>query len=68
MYAVFGPDADIVVGDEDTQPLETPIIAPIKTKNFENVEKTLPQTTYSFRYLASLMDHPQFVRNVVLLG
>ena len=36
----------VLVHDEDTQPLETPIIAPVRTKNFDLVEKTPPVTTY----------------------
>ncbi len=50
------------------QPLETPIIAPLKTKLFEEVERELPPTTFSFEYLTGLMDHPTLIRNVALLG
>lgn len=62
------PDAEVLVQDEDTQPLETPIIAPIKTKKFAHVETELPETTYDLRFLAGLMDHPHMIRNVALLG
>lgn len=66
--AAVYPDAEIIVGDEDTQPLETPIIAPIKTKCFSMVETKLPDTTFDFKFLAGLMDHPHLIRNVCLLG
>ncbi len=46
------PGAEIIVGDEDTQPLETPIIAPIKAKTYSQVEKKLPSTTFDFKFLA----------------
>mmetsp|Transcript_18041 Transcript_18041/g.34206 ORF Transcript_18041/g.34206 Transcript_18041/m.34206 type:complete len:985 (-) Transcript_18041:241-3195(-) len=62
------PEAEVLVEDEDTQPLETPIIAPVKNKQFMHVEKTLPQTTFNFKYLAGLMDHPNLIRNVALIG
>ncbi len=62
------PDAEILIEEEDTQPLETPIIAPIKTKTYEEVEQEVPQTTFSFEYMTGLMDHPTFVRNISLVG
>lgn len=62
------PEAEVLVQDEDTQPLETPIIAPIKVKKFALVEKTLPETTFSFKFLAGMMDHPDLIRNVAFIG
>ncbi len=54
--------------DEDTQPIETPIIASAKTKAFAAVEHGLPETTFDFRFLAGVMDHPNLIRNVAILG
>jgi hypothetical protein len=51
--AVYGAETEIVVGDEDTQPLETPIIAPVKTKQFEYVEPTMPRTSFDFKCAAA---------------
>lgn len=62
------PDAEVRVEDEDTQPLETPIVAPVRTKRFALVESTLPQTTFDFKFLAGLMDHPTLVRHIALIG
>lgn len=65
---VFGEEAEILIQDEDTQPLETPIIAPIKAKNFAIVEKELPKTSFDYKFLAGLMDHPHLIRNMCLIG
>jgi U5 small nuclear ribonucleoprotein component len=65
---VYGADAEIVVAEEDTQALETPIIAPMKTKVFSHVEKSLPETTFDFQYMAGMMDHPNFIRHVAVAG
>jgi len=62
------PEAEVLVQEEDTQPLETPIIAPVKTKKFMLVERELPPTNFDFRFLCGLMDHPVMIRNVCLLG
>ena len=40
--------------DEDTQPLEKPIIAPIRTKNFDHVEKKIPTNPYSTVFMHEL--------------
>jgi U5 small nuclear ribonucleoprotein component len=44
---VFGKEVEAMVQDEDTQPLTEPIIAPIKIKKFQIVEKDSPATCYS---------------------
>lgn len=43
-YQVY-PDAEVLVQDEDAQPIEEPIIAPIRTKVFSVLEKEIPATT-----------------------
>jgi len=62
------PDAETLVQEEDTQPLTVPIIAPIKTKKFEQTEQTLPQTTYGKDFLVDLLNYPDLVRNITLAG
>ena len=62
------PGAEILVEEEDTQPLETPLVAPVKTKTYEAVEHELPATTFSFEYMTGLMDHPTFARNLAVVG
>jgi hypothetical protein len=43
---VYGPDVEIIVHEEDTQPLTQPIIAPVKKRKFALPEQDLPETTY----------------------
>mmetsp|Transcript_23381 Transcript_23381/g.53954 ORF Transcript_23381/g.53954 Transcript_23381/m.53954 type:complete len:979 (-) Transcript_23381:222-3158(-) len=71
----YYPDADEVYGDaetlvqmEDTQPLTDPIIAPVQSKNFDLLEKKMPDTTFDFNFLAGMMDKPNLVRNVCFVG
>jgi hypothetical protein len=56
------------VQDEDTQPLSEPIIAAVKSKNFEILEKEIPKTLFNPEFLVGLMDHPQLVRNLAFVG
>ncbi|GAB5361489.1 hypothetical protein AAMO2058_000717600 [Amorphochlora amoebiformis] len=62
------PEAEVLVEDEDTQPLETPIIAPVKNKQFSHVEKKLPSTSFDMKFLAGMMDHPNLIRNIAFIG
>ena len=66
--AVVYPGAEVLVEEEDTQPLETPLVRPIKHVLFEDVENRMPETSFSFEYLAGLMDHPGLVRHVAIAG
>jgi len=65
---VYGADAEIVVGEEDTQALETPLIATGKGRVFAHQEATIPPTTFNYAYAAGLMDHPAFLRHVAIAG
>lgn len=60
--------AETLVEDEDTQPLTEPIIAPIKTKDFDVIEKEVPVTSFSYDFLAGLMYKPELIRHVCFLG
>ncbi|KAG6613343.1 U5 small nuclear ribonucleoprotein component [Phytophthora cinnamomi] len=64
---VYG-DAETLVMEEDAQSIETPIIEPVRTKSFSVLEQKVSTTTYSTQFLASLMDHPQLVRHVAVVG
>ena len=66
-HEVYG-DAEVLVMEEDAQPIETPIIAAVKVKNFSVLEKQVPKTTYSTEFITSLMQNPKLVRNVAVLG
>eukprot|EP00741_Cyanophora_paradoxa_P015747 tig00020904_g15202.t1 len=65
---LYGPSVETMVQDEDTQPLEVPIIAPVKTKNFELLEKQMPITTFTKEFLVSLTDYPDRMRNIAFVG
>lgn len=65
---VFGPDVETIVQEEDNQPLDTPLIAPIKRKKFQLKEQQLPETVYNMEFLADLMDTSSLIRNVALIG
>lgn len=65
---VYGAEVETVVHEEDAQPLTEPIIAPVVKKKFALVEQELPATTYEIEYLADMMDNPDLIRNVALVG
>jgi U5 small nuclear ribonucleoprotein component len=44
---VFGPEVETIVQEEDTQPLDKPLVAPIKKKKFQLKEQDLPETVYN---------------------
>ncbi|KAJ4438891.1 U5 small nuclear ribonucleoprotein component [Periplaneta americana] len=65
---VFGPEVETIVQEEDNQPLDKPLIAPIKKKKFQLKEQDLPETVYNMEFLADMMDNPNLIRNVALIG
>ena len=66
--SVYGDDVEIQIEEEDTQPLEVPIIAPLKERCFELIEESLPSTTFNWSFLTSLMDSTSLIRNIGFLG
>ncbi len=64
----YGADVEILVEEEDAQPLSEPIVQPIKVRNFAVKEKDLPVTRYEKSFMLDLMDHPSMIRNVVVAG
>ena len=45
LFQVFPEGTETVIGDEDTQPLEEPIVAPAERKSFAAKDKS-PVTTF----------------------
>lgn len=43
---VYGPDVETIVQEEDAQPLDKPLIEPVKKMKFQLKEQNLPETTY----------------------
>ena len=62
------PGVETLIMEEDAQPITQPIIEPIKSKNFDVVEKEIPVTSFGFDFLASMMNKPELIRNVGILG
>ena len=52
--------------EEDIQPLTEPIISTNKTKNFDIVEKTIPNTTFDWIFFKDMMNNTELIRNVIL--
>ncbi|XP_055551768.1 116 kDa U5 small nuclear ribonucleoprotein component [Wyeomyia smithii] len=65
---VYGEEVETIVQEEDAQPLDKPIIEPVKKVKFQIKEQELPDTTYNMEFLADLMDTPTLIRNVALVG
>ncbi|XP_013099723.1 116 kDa U5 small nuclear ribonucleoprotein component [Stomoxys calcitrans] len=65
---VYGPDVETIVQEEDAQPLDKPLIEPVKKLKFQIKEQELPETTYNMEFMADLMDTPPLIRNVALIG
>lgn len=59
---VYGPETETLVMEEDAQPLEVPIVAPVVKKRFESQEKEPMKTTWSNEFMAVLMSNPELVR------
>lgn len=62
------PGVETLIMEEDAQPITQPIIEPIKSKNFDTIQKEIPETTFSFEFLASMMGKPELIRNVGIIG
>jgi len=43
---IYGPDVETIVQEEDAQPLDKPLIEPVKKMKFQIKEQQLPETTY----------------------
>ncbi|RWW27357.1 hypothetical protein GW17_00008209 [Ensete ventricosum] len=64
---VYGEGVETLVMDEDEQPLEQPIIKPVRTLKFEVGVKDW-STYVSTEFLLGLASNPSLVRNVALVG
>lgn len=65
------PNVEVLVQEEDTQPLDKPIIDPVKGRSLyadAAADSAPPRTSFDLKYLTGLMDHPRFTRNVAVVG
>ena len=65
---VYGEDVETLVQEEDTQPLSQPIVEPEKVRSFAVEEKGLPNTRFDRAFMMQLMQFPEMVRNVAIVG
>ncbi|XP_055377484.1 116 kDa U5 small nuclear ribonucleoprotein component [Condylostylus longicornis] len=65
---VYGPDVETIVQEEDAQPLDKPLIEPVKKIKFQLKQQDLPETVFEMEFMADLMDTPPLIRNVALVG
>uniref|UniRef100_A0A383VQF5 SNU114 homolog n=1 Tax=Tetradesmus obliquus TaxID=3088 RepID=A0A383VQF5_TETOB len=64
----YGAETETLVMEEDAQPLETPIIAPVIRKRHEKLLEAPLATHYSGEFLAALSSNPELIRNVAVVG
>ena len=65
---VYGDETEINVEEEDSQPIEEPIIAPVKSKKFDMLETEMPTVMYTREFATGLAGSPTLVRNIALCG
>jgi U5 small nuclear ribonucleoprotein component len=66
---VYGAGTETLVMDEDAQPLEEPIIAPLRHKKVEVRDANVPQmSNVSETYLLDMLRNPNLTRNVAVCG
>ena len=65
---VYGEDVEVMVQEEDAQPLSVPIIAPVEQKKFQVQEADLPEVFYSREFMTDLLSFPEAIRNIAFAG
>lgn len=68
---VFGPDTEVLIEEEDAQPITEPLIAPIieVSSGLYEKEHSVPQANYSRAYLTTaILPTPVLLRNIALVG
>lgn len=65
---VYGRDVETLVQEEDTQSLAQPIIAPVEKKKYTVQEEDLPNVFFKREFMTDLMNFPEQVRNVAIVG
>ncbi|KAK1068633.1 hypothetical protein LTR74_005504 [Friedmanniomyces endolithicus] len=65
---LYGPDVETLVQEEDTQTLQQPIVAPVEHKKFSVEEEGLPKVWFDRGFMSDLMQFPEQVRNIALVG
>lgn len=69
--AVFGPDTEVLIEEEDAQPITQPIVEPKVefSSSFSESKESEPVPKYSLEYLAAgVLSVPALVRNIAFIG
>lgn len=65
-------DVEIIVQEEDTEPITQPIVKPIVVKRFSHHasadKHSIPRTTFDFEFLHKLMEQDHAIRNFAFIG
>ena len=59
------PGVETMIQEEDTQAIHEPIVGTEKSKDFDLVEKIIPETTYNYEFMRFIMNNPELIRNVI---
>ena len=66
---IYGPDVQMVYQQEDTQPLDEPIIPVVTRKTVQLSERTgVPETLYDLDYMLNLFGMTDRIRNIAIIG
>ncbi|KAL2315543.1 Pre-mRNA-splicing factor cwf10 [Schizosaccharomyces pombe] len=65
---VYGSNVDIMVQEQDTQPLSQPIIEPIRHKRIAIETTNIPDTVYKKEFLFDLLTGTDDVRSFIVAG
>ena len=61
------PGVETLVMEEDAQPITEPIVAPMVKRDFDIVEKKIPETNFDYDFMAGMMTRPELIRNVNII-
>ncbi|EAR95586.1 elongation factor G domain protein (macronuclear) [Tetrahymena thermophila SB210] len=62
------PEAENLVMEEDAQRIEEPIVAPVKEKDFDLVDRGNQETNSTIQFMQQIMKKTELVRNVGIVG
>ena len=61
------PGVETMIQEEDTQAITVPIVGTEKAKDFDLVEKTVPETSFDYEFMRFIMGNPELIRNVIII-
>lgn len=64
----YGQGTETLVQEEDAQPIEVPIIAPVRQKKLETEDTGVAQPLFTPEFLSNLLSTPELIRNVAVVG